>query len=114
MQIINLFDKEKRHQFYNEFDMIANSFPLFVSDEKACLMFSEGPLLRRILRLRPDPSRDGVHELRKHGNNDRSGKLMPVSLGKAAQTPHPRACHFTICMACKSNLLIFLILIFFL
>ena len=31
LQIINLFDKEKRHQFYNEYDMIANAFPLFVS-----------------------------------------------------------------------------------
>ena len=30
-KVINLFDKDKRHQFYNEFEMLNDSLPQFVS-----------------------------------------------------------------------------------
>ena len=32
IKIINLFDKDKRHQFYNEFDMIQSFCPVLVSE----------------------------------------------------------------------------------
>lgn len=30
IKVINLFDKDKRHQFYNEFEMLNDSLPQFV------------------------------------------------------------------------------------
>ena len=33
IKIINLFDKDKRHQFYNEFDMIQSFCPVLVSSD---------------------------------------------------------------------------------
>ena len=31
IKIINLYDKDKRHQFYNEFEMLNETLPQFVS-----------------------------------------------------------------------------------
>ena len=39
-KVINLYDKDKRHQFYNEFEMLHDTFPSFVQYHG--IFFNEG------------------------------------------------------------------------